>query len=173
VLGCVLAAFVSAHRAASSTAPSEAPPPRASAAQSASLELGPRQLEGLRLERVGAHSFPVEKQAVGSISFDEDPSIVQAESTLLTASANLGLSNKELKRVQGLGEGNGIPQKELEHVRGLARAAHHHNGRDCIVLLVVTPDSEAWHVAHRDVRHVLDPFLVTLTADRRRPSHLR
>jgi membrane fusion protein, heavy metal efflux system len=123
VLGCVLAAFVSAHRAASSTAPSESPPPRTSAAQSANLELQPRQLEGLRMERVGAHSFPVEKQAVGSISFDEDPSIVQTESTLLTASANLELSNKELKRVQGLGEGNGIPQKELEQAIANAQSA--------------------------------------------------
>jgi len=78
------------------------------------LDLQPVQLEGLRVERVATHSFPVEKQAVGSISFDEDPSIVQAESTLLNASANLELNNKELKRVRSLGEGNGIAQKELE-----------------------------------------------------------
>jgi membrane fusion protein, heavy metal efflux system len=113
-LGSLAAAIVSIHLAASSTAPPESQSPPAAEAPAASLELQPGQLDGLRIGNVESHSFPIEKQAVGSISFDEDPTIVQAESTLLTAAANLELSGKELRRVRGLGESNGIAQKELE-----------------------------------------------------------
>ena len=113
-LACLVAALVSLHLAASSTAPPESAAPPVADARAASLELQPSQLDGLRIERVATHAFPVEKQAVGSISFDEDPAIVQAESTLLTASANLEYANKELRRVRALGEDNGIPQKEVE-----------------------------------------------------------
>jgi membrane fusion protein, heavy metal efflux system len=113
-LGCLAAASLSMHPAASSTGPIESPSPRAPDARATSLDLEPGQLDAMRIERVATHSFPIEKQAVGSISFDEDPAIVQAESTLLTASANLEMSTKELRRVRGLGESNGIAQKELE-----------------------------------------------------------
>jgi cobalt-zinc-cadmium efflux system membrane fusion protein len=80
----------------------------------ATLDLLPAQLGALRIEQAQTRSFPVEKQAVGSISFEEDPAIVQAESTLLGAAATLELTGKELRRVRGLGESNGIAQKELE-----------------------------------------------------------
>jgi cobalt-zinc-cadmium efflux system membrane fusion protein len=130
-LGCLIGAFGSVHLAASPAASPEPPSPRASDTRPASLELQPGQLDGLRIAQVGTHSFPVEKQAVGSISFDEDPAIVQAESTLLSASANLELSSKELRRVRSLGEGNGIAQKELEQAiandqsaRAALKAAH-------------------------------------------------
>jgi len=52
---------------------------------------------------------------------------VQAESTLVTAAANLELSSKELKRVRNLGEDNGIAQKDIEQAianEQSARAAH-------------------------------------------------
>jgi cobalt-zinc-cadmium efflux system membrane fusion protein len=130
-LGCLAAASMSLHPAASSTGPIESPSPRAPDARATSLDIEPGQLAGLRLERVEVHSFQMEKQAVGSISFDEDPAIVQAESILLTASANLEMSSKELRRVRALGEGNGIAQKELEQAianeqsaRAALKAAH-------------------------------------------------
>jgi len=129
-LGCLLATLVPINPVASSTPP-EPPSPRTPDARAASLELEPGQLDGLRIEHIETHSFPIEKQAVGSISFDEDPAIVQAESTLLTAAANLELTSKELRRVRSLGEGNGIPQKELEQAianeqsgRAALKAAH-------------------------------------------------
>src|SRR5579863_2004594 len=102
-LGCLGAALVSIPLAASPEGP-----------RAATLDLQPAQVEELRIEVVQTHAFTIEKHAVGSISFDEDPAIVQAESTLLAAAANLELSSKELRRVQALGEGNGIAQKELE-----------------------------------------------------------
>jgi cobalt-zinc-cadmium efflux system membrane fusion protein len=113
-LGCLGAALVSIHLAASPVGPRDAPAPHAAVARAATLDLQPAQVEELRIEVVQTHAFPIEKHAVGSISFDEDPAIVQAESTLLAAAANLELSSKELRRVQALGEGNGIAQKELE-----------------------------------------------------------
>jgi cobalt-zinc-cadmium efflux system membrane fusion protein len=80
------------------------------------LELSDEQRAALKIEAVRTHSFVAESEAVGTISFDEDPGIVQAESTLLSAAANLEMSRKELMRVQSLGESNGIAPKELEGV---------------------------------------------------------
>jgi membrane fusion protein, heavy metal efflux system len=85
---------------------------RATAAKA--LELSDEQRAALRIEPVGSYDFAVETEAVGSISFDEDPAVVQAESTLLTAAANVEMSRKELVRVRSLGESNGIAPKELE-----------------------------------------------------------
>lgn len=80
----------------------------------ATLELSAAQLGALSIEPAARRSFPVEKAAVGSISFDEDPAIVQAEATLIGAASQLDLTASELARVRSLGAGNGIPQKELE-----------------------------------------------------------
>lgn len=85
---------------------------RANAANS--LELSNEQRAALKIEPVGTYSFVIESEAIGTISFDEDPAIVQAESSLLSAAANLDMSGKELARVQALGESNGIAPKELE-----------------------------------------------------------
>ena len=92
----------------------------------AAVELSPSQLAAIKIEPVGTYSFPVEKEAVGSVSFDEDPAIVQAESTLLAAAATFQSTSKELARVEALGENNGIAQKELEQAtadRQTAQAA--------------------------------------------------
>jgi len=78
------------------------------------LELSDEQRSALKIEPVGTYDFVVESEAVGMINFDEDPALVQAESTLLSAAANLEMSRKELARVQSLGESNGIAPRELE-----------------------------------------------------------
>jgi membrane fusion protein, heavy metal efflux system len=89
---------------------------RTSGAQpsAAAVELSQDQSRAIRVEAVGTYPFFIEREAVGSVSFDEDASVVQAESTLVAAAATLALTRKELERVQGLGEANGIAQKELE-----------------------------------------------------------
>ena len=121
--GCVGAALVSMHLAASAQESAGASLARATEARAPAVDLQPGQVDQLRIELVQTHSFPVAKHAVGSVSFDEDPAIVQAESALLSAAANLELSSKELERVQSLGEGNGIAQKELEQASAAQESA--------------------------------------------------
>jgi cobalt-zinc-cadmium efflux system membrane fusion protein len=58
--------------------------------------------------------FPLEREAMGTISFADDPDWVPAESTLLSASAAYELARRELVRVKSLGTPNGIAQKDLE-----------------------------------------------------------
>jgi len=88
------------------------PGPVAAAAKA--LDLSPEQRSAVKIEPVGTFSFAVESETVGTVSFDEDPAVIQAESTLIGAAANLEMSRKELLRVQSLGEANGIAPKELE-----------------------------------------------------------
>jgi cobalt-zinc-cadmium efflux system membrane fusion protein len=88
------------------------PGPAARAAKA--LDLSPEQRSVLKIEPVGTFSFVRESETVGTVSFDEDPAVIQAESTLISAAANLEMSRKELLRVQSLGEANGIAPKELE-----------------------------------------------------------
>jgi len=97
-----------------SRADSRASEPRTPANAAKALELSDEQRGTLRIEPVGTYGFVIESEAVGTISFDEDPAVVQAESNLLSAAANLEMSRKELVRVQSLGESNGIAPKELE-----------------------------------------------------------
>jgi cobalt-zinc-cadmium efflux system membrane fusion protein len=51
---------------------------------------------------------------VGSINFAEDPSIIQAESTLLSAAASNAVAEKELERVKSLYSTKGVSERELE-----------------------------------------------------------
>jgi len=78
------------------------------------VELEPGQLKSIKIEPVGTYFFPVEKEAVGSIGFDEDPTIIAAESTLIGAAATLELTSKELARVKDLSGANGVSERELE-----------------------------------------------------------
>jgi cobalt-zinc-cadmium efflux system membrane fusion protein len=67
------------------------------------------------VEPAAPHRFALSTHALGTIAFDEDLAIVQAESTLLAAAASDQLTGKELERVRGLaGTEGGIAVKELE-----------------------------------------------------------
>jgi cobalt-zinc-cadmium efflux system membrane fusion protein len=107
--GCGRSSEASAPPASGSTGAISNPPP-----SEATVELLPGQLNAIKIEPAGTYDFSVEKDAVGSISLDEDPAVVQAESTLIGAAATYDLTSKELARVNGLGETNGIAQKEME-----------------------------------------------------------
>jgi len=119
------------------------------AATQGTVDLTPSQLKAIKIEPVKTYSFPVEKEAVGSISFVDDltvqvfppyqgklikafvelgdevkqgqplytidsPDLIQAESTLIGAAANLEVSSKELARVKDLYGTNGVSERELE-----------------------------------------------------------
>jgi len=100
------------------------PPPAASAntgtantdtvPSAPSVKLSGGQLGSIKIAPAQTYQFPVEREAVGSVSFPDDPAIIQAESTLVGAAAAYDLTRKELARVKALGDTNGIAQKELE-----------------------------------------------------------
>lgn len=92
-------------------------PPAAAASRGAdppSVELSPGQVATIRVAAAGMYRFPVEKTELGSVAFTEDPAIVQAESTLLGAAANLELTRKELGRARLLYGTEGVSARELE-----------------------------------------------------------
>ena len=89
--------------------------PVAAVGAEASVELSSAQLRAIRVEPVGTHPFPVEREAVGSVSFDEDPAIVEAESALVGAAATFDLTRKTLVRARDLyGTDGGLAQRDLE-----------------------------------------------------------
>jgi membrane fusion protein, heavy metal efflux system len=110
-----------------SPGPSDADPGTPAAgpvtAAAKALDLSPEQRGALKIEPVGTFSFVVESETVGTVSFDEDPAVIQAESTLISAAATLEMSRKELLRAQSLGEANGIAPKELEGAIAAAQTA--------------------------------------------------
>ena len=100
-----------------------AEPVPAPGAAAATIELSAAQLGAIRIAAAETHSCPLEKATVGSISFEEDPAIVQAESTLVAAASTLDLTAKEVARVRNLGTENGIAQKELEQTASAEETA--------------------------------------------------
>jgi membrane fusion protein, heavy metal efflux system len=82
---------------------------------SQSVTLEETQLKSIKVEPIGKHLFAVEREAVGSIDFDEDLSVVQAESALIGAAAVFKVTSKELARAKALYATNvGVSQKELD-----------------------------------------------------------
>ena len=110
----VLAASPACERS-SANARSPLELPAAAAGPDASVELSSAQLNAIRIEPVGTHLFPLEREAVGSVSFDEDPAVVQAESALVGAAATFDLTSKTLTRARDLyGTDGGLAQRDLE-----------------------------------------------------------
>jgi cobalt-zinc-cadmium efflux system membrane fusion protein len=128
------------HATSSNLAPSVTP---------ASVDLSPSQLNSIKIAPVGTYLFPVEKEAVGSISLADDlsvdvfpnyqgkllkalvelgghvqkgqplymidsPDLIQAESALIGASAQLELTTKELARAKALNGTSGVSEREVE-----------------------------------------------------------
>jgi len=83
-------------------------------ASNTTVTLSGDQLNAITIAPVGTYLFPVEKEELGSISFDEDPNTVQAESTLLGAAATEKLASNTLARAQALYDTNGVSKAELE-----------------------------------------------------------
>ena len=102
------------HRGAVAPSTDPASPESGAAAPAQALDLSPEQRNAIRIEPAGTFAFVAEADTVGAVSFDEDPAVVQAESTLISAAANLDHGRKELRRVEALGETNGIAPRELE-----------------------------------------------------------
>jgi cobalt-zinc-cadmium efflux system membrane fusion protein len=78
------------------------------------VQLTSDQLNSIKIGTVGTHIFPVEKEAVGSVFFDEDPATVQAQSTLIAAAATEDVASNVLARARELYDTNGVSKAELE-----------------------------------------------------------
>jgi cobalt-zinc-cadmium efflux system membrane fusion protein len=78
------------------------------------VELSGDQLNSIKIGPVATYPFSIEKEAIGTIFFDEDPNVVQAESTLLGAAAAEELASNVLARAQGLYDTKGVSKAELE-----------------------------------------------------------
>jgi membrane fusion protein, heavy metal efflux system len=152
-IGLIVCATLVVRSGSGQPANSNPQPPQASVsnapASEPTVDLAPSQLPAIKIEPVGTSLFPLEKEAVGSIDFDDDlsvqvfppyqgkilqtfvelgddvkkgqslysidsPDLIQAESTLIGAAANLALTGKELARAKNLYETNGISERELE-----------------------------------------------------------
>lgn len=90
----------------------------------ATVELSPHQLGSITIDSVRTYPFSVEREAVGSIGFDEDLPVVQAEATLLAAAATFEATTAELGRAKALNAANGgVSQRELEQATSDQEAA--------------------------------------------------
>jgi membrane fusion protein, heavy metal efflux system len=80
-------------QSASAEQPQGSVPAAASSTPQATVELSAGQVTAIRIQPVGTYHFPVEKEAVGSIDFDEDRSVQvfsPYQGKIITALANLG-----------------------------------------------------------------------------------
>lgn len=113
------AAMLSGCGRTSLAAPPTTPAAAASSASSlpSAVDLSASQLDAISVASVATFRFAVEKTEPGSVAFAEDPAIVQAESTLLSAAATLRLDRKELRRAQLLHQTQGVSGRELEQAR--------------------------------------------------------
>jgi cobalt-zinc-cadmium efflux system membrane fusion protein len=81
------------------------------------------QLSAVKIVPVGRSLFRDEIEATGSVNFAEDPSIVQAESTLLATAATFAAAEKELARARDLFSTKGVSERELEQAISDEQAA--------------------------------------------------
>jgi cobalt-zinc-cadmium efflux system membrane fusion protein len=75
VATALLESSCSRGQAANANTPHESSAKSATSSSEAALELSPSQLNSIKIEPVGSYLFPVEKEAVGNIDFDEDLSV--------------------------------------------------------------------------------------------------
>jgi cobalt-zinc-cadmium efflux system membrane fusion protein len=87
---------------------------RSNSGSQPSVTLSAGQLSAIKIAPTAPYLFHNEKEATGSVNFAEDPSIVQAESTVLSAAASAGVAEKELERAQNLYSTRGVSERELE-----------------------------------------------------------
>jgi cobalt-zinc-cadmium efflux system membrane fusion protein len=83
-------------------------------AEEPTVTLTSGQFTAIKIAPAGTYPFRIEKRALGSVGLNDDPAVVQVESTLVGAAAALELAGKVLARDEALGQANGIAPKELQ-----------------------------------------------------------
>jgi membrane fusion protein, heavy metal efflux system len=96
IAGVAVAAAIllcSCDHSASANAPTASASPTGSPPSPSSIELSASQLNSIKIESVGRYAFPVEKEAVGNIDYDEDLSVQvfpAYQGTIIKTLAELG-----------------------------------------------------------------------------------
>jgi cobalt-zinc-cadmium efflux system membrane fusion protein len=98
-------------------------PANGAAPSEPTVTLTPNQLGAIKIATSSLSVFHNDIEAVGVISFAQDPNIVQGESTLLTAAASYALTQRELKRAKDLLATNGVSEREVEQATSDAQTA--------------------------------------------------
>lgn len=154
-IGLCLVAFVLAGCGKESAVDQSkaAVPPSQTIQTTPSVKLAASQLGSIKIGQAQAYRFPIEREAVGSVNFADDPALVQAESALLAAAASYNVTYKELMRVRSLGNTNGIPQKELEQATSdeVTAAAALRAARDAVRALGKSDAQIDWMVQHGQI----------------------
>ena len=75
VVAGILESGRSRGQAANTDTPQESGAKSNTSSSEATLDLSPSQLNSIKIEPVGSYLFPIEKEAVGNIDFDEDLSV--------------------------------------------------------------------------------------------------
>jgi len=131
----------SREQVTSANAPQETKPDSKTPASQAALELTPTQLSTIKVEPVGSYQFPVDREAVGSIDYDEDLSVQvfpPYQGTIIATLVQLGsevhidqplytIKSPDLIQAEstliGAAATFELTNKELARVRGLAGIA--------------------------------------------------
>ena len=87
------------------------------------VTLSAGQLGAIKIAPTATYVFHDEREAIGSVNFSTDPSLVQAGSTLLSAAASNAVAERELARAQSLYSTKGVSERELEQATSDAQTA--------------------------------------------------
>lgn len=94
-----------------------------SISSSPQVTLTANQSKMLKVLIASMHQFHPGMEAIGTVSLADDPSVLQAEATLLTAAATDRQMAKELDRALQLRLTNGVSERELEQAKSDAATA--------------------------------------------------
>jgi membrane fusion protein, heavy metal efflux system len=94
-----------------------------SAGSQPAVTLTDKQLKMLKVAAIGSYVFHPERDVIGTVSFYEDPTILQAEATVITNAATDRQMSAELARASQLRETNGVSERELEQAKTDAATA--------------------------------------------------
>lgn len=87
------------------------------------MTLTDKQLKMLKVAPIGSYAFHPEREVIGTVSFFEDPAILQAEATVISDAATERQMSAELARAAQLRATNGVSERELEQAKTDAATA--------------------------------------------------
>jgi cobalt-zinc-cadmium efflux system membrane fusion protein len=122
-------------QAASQAASGQAANSKAPSEPSVTLTAG--QITAIKIGSSAPYLFHNQREAVGTVTFAEDPNIYQAEATLVTAVATYAVTETELARAKDLYATKGVSARELDQAISDEQTAEAalHAARDALIVL--------------------------------------